>query len=291
MRYYTQSLLFLLLSFIAFPQQPEPLLLTVDYTFTHIHDTTDRSHPLTEPMSLYVAANSSSYHRSPQSAPPPATGSDAGAAPAPVKVVSGGPMAVVYAPGYTDYELCQYPAKDQLLSITTLGINQYVTETKLPAIEWQIGQETKVIGDYTCQQATGTYAGRTYLAWFTTELPFRNGPWKLSGLPGLILEAADASGDIRFSFLSIRQGQPGQQHRWGRDRFIPASAAALAKAKEAFEENPLATLQAQLPQGTRPARLAYRDISGRFTTGDAAQPLIDQKRKTAKHFINNPIER
>ncbi|WP_276483745.1 GLPGLI family protein [Paraflavitalea pollutisoli] len=295
MRHYTFLLLLLLPTFSTLAQEPETLLVAVDYSFSHIHDTTNRSNPLKENMTLNVAAHTASYRRSPliptNTATTATAASSAGAAPTAVRVVAGGPMAVVYAPGYTEYELVQSPATNVLKIFTSIGMSAYVIEQPLPRIDWQIGQQTKTIGDYTCQQATGTYAGRQYIAWFTTELPFRYGPWKLSGLPGLILEAADANGEVSFTCLAIRKPTEETKHRYGRNSYIPASEQAVAKAKEAFEENPVATMQSQLPQGAPAPRLAYRDLNGKSTSGEDAQPLIDEKRKIARRFINNPLER
>lgn len=66
----------------------------------------------------------------------------------------------------------------------------YVKETT-PQLNWKIENDTKKIGKFLCRKATTSFRGRNYTAWFTTEIPLPYGPWKLQGLPGLILEAYD----------------------------------------------------------------------------------------------------
>lgn len=64
--------------------------------------------------------------------------------------------------------------------------------------EWEVTDESKEILGYECFKATTDYRGRKWTAWFTPDIPVQDGPWKLCGLPGLILEAYDASGGYHF---------------------------------------------------------------------------------------------
>jgi GLPGLI family protein len=71
-------------------------------------------------------------------------------------------------------------------------------------IPWEIDvNEKKMIIGYNCTKATGTFRGRQYIVWFTEEIPFKFGPWKLNGLPGMILEAFDAYSEVSFTIEKI----------------------------------------------------------------------------------------
>lgn len=79
----------------------------------------------------------------------------------------------------------------------------FYTEESLPIFNWTYTNEKKMIGSFECFKAVSTFRGRTYEAWFTTKIPFRDGPWKFNGLPGLILEVYDKNNDYRFSLKTI----------------------------------------------------------------------------------------
>ena len=66
----------------------------------------------------------------------------------------------------------------------------YTEPTEMPA--WQIQSETKELLGYNCQLASCDFRGRQWYAWFSTDIPINEGPWKLFGLPGLVLEAWDS---------------------------------------------------------------------------------------------------
>lgn len=65
---------------------------------------------------------------------------------------------------------------------------------------WEIQEDSisNVLG-YDCIKAVSQYHGRKWTAWFAPEVPLPFGPWKLRGLPGLILKA---DGDGLFSFIA-----------------------------------------------------------------------------------------
>jgi len=79
----------------------------------------------------------------------------------------------------------------------------YLSKEKKAKINWTITDKSKQIANYNCLQATCKFRGRYYTAWFTPEIPISAGPWKLQGLPGLILEATDKTKEVQYLFTSI----------------------------------------------------------------------------------------
>jgi GLPGLI family protein len=71
-------------------------------------------------------------------------------------------------------------------------------------LSWTIINDTvKKIGTYNCSYATTLFRGRKFYVWFTSEINTDFGPWKLNGLPGLILEAIDETKEVAFYLKSI----------------------------------------------------------------------------------------
>lgn len=79
----------------------------------------------------------------------------------------------------------------------------YLYEDTWLKIDWKIQEDTITIVNFKCNKAIGNFRGRTYIAWFTEEIPLPFGPWKLFGLPGLILQAEDTEKMFKATFKSI----------------------------------------------------------------------------------------
>ncbi len=79
----------------------------------------------------------------------------------------------------------------------------YISEEKMPQIKWQIMADNKMIGTFKCNMAKATFRGRNFTVWYTSDIPISDGPWKLTGLPGLILEAYEDKNEFKFVFKSI----------------------------------------------------------------------------------------
>ncbi|MBQ8520425.1 MAG: GLPGLI family protein [Bacteroides sp.] len=69
---------------------------------------------------------------------------------------------------------------------------------------WEITDSTSTIGGYECILAASDYRGRRWYAWFAPEIPISEGPWKLCGLPGLILEARDERNHYQYTAQTIK---------------------------------------------------------------------------------------
>lgn len=105
-----------------------------------------------------------------------------------------------------DYELAKnLPSEGKLIfkgSIRSDQDKRYYIED-IPDYGWKLLDADTVICDYLCQKAQMTFRGRTWIVWYSQALPYSDGPWKLCGLPGLILKAQDLKGDFSFAAFKI----------------------------------------------------------------------------------------
>jgi GLPGLI family protein len=77
--------------------------------------------------------------------------------------------------------------------------------------EWKIHRETDSILGHICQKATSEYGGRNWTVWFAPGIPISEGPWKLKGLPGLIMKAEADNRSFVFEcigFSRLQQKKP-----------------------------------------------------------------------------------
>ncbi|UPZ35788.1 GLPGLI family protein [Sphingobacterium sp. PCS056] len=83
------------------------------------------------------------------------------------------------------------------------GINVFCYAEPSNSIEWKLIDSTKTIAGMHCQKAEGKYAGRNWEVWFTNEIPINDGPYKFSGLPGLVISAIDNTKTWKLECLKI----------------------------------------------------------------------------------------
>lgn len=86
----------------------------------------------------------------------------------------------------------------------TLGETEYQYEEILNH-DWKLGSDTKTIKGYECRDATVSYGGRDWKAWYAINLPINVGPYKFRGLPGLIVKITDSTGDYDYELYSVDQ--------------------------------------------------------------------------------------
>ena len=166
----------------------------------------------------------------------------------------------------------------------------YVDNTKF---NWNITSEKVKIGTYNTQKATTEFGGRKWNAWFTTDLPFQDGPYKFYGLPGLIVKIEDDGGNYswelkgnkkvnNFEELSyIEKISPGG----GTAKRVEVSRDKFESTIADFKRDPFATIRPMLKPEMMSQKLPGSDIS----IGE----MVKTQEKMLKDFYNandNPIE-
>lgn len=145
----------------------------------------------------------------------------------------------------------------------TAGMEQYVVEEPLENIEWTLVEDsTKNVLGYDCIMATAKYHGRKWSAWFSPEIPVQAGPWKLAGLPGLILEADADNGVYSFVAIGIQNTNRQIIPVYQADQYEKTTRKDFLKAKRSFLDNPLGQINAKYgTSGVVEGDIKFADVS------------------------------
>lgn len=104
---------------------------------------------------------------------------------------------------------------------------------------WKIDlQELKVLG-YNCKRASLTYGGRIWYAWFTNEIPVSEGPYKFSGLPGLILRIEDSKKQYYIEAIGISKTEFPENIIYKYSQEILTNREEFIKVKRNYYQNPV----------------------------------------------------
>ena len=157
--------------------------------------------------------------------------------------------------------------------------------------DWKISNEKEKIGPYNAQKATVDFGGRKWTAWFSTELPFQDGPFKFSGLPGLIVKIEDEGKNYSWILQGNKKVQNWEELSYS-EKISNMSLKVTDMPREKFEKtfsdfkkDPFATARPMMTQ-----EIMSKTIPGMDgTIGD----MMKKQEKMYKDFFNsndNPIE-
>lgn len=158
---------------------------------------------------------------------------------------------------------------------------------------WNILSDKQKIGEYNTQKATTEFGGRKWTAWFSTDIPFQDGPYKFSGLPGLIVKIEDADKNYswvlqgnkkvkdytEFSYIESLMGASG-------GKVNELSKEKFEKTFNDFKKDPFASVRPMMTQDMMSKTIPGMD----GTLGD----MMKKQEKQYKEFYNandNPIEK
>ncbi|MEN4759588.1 GLPGLI family protein [Chryseobacterium sp. C39-AII1] len=179
-----------------------------------------------------------------------------------------------------------------------LGRDVYQYEEDRP-ISWKILSETMKIGDYKVQKAETDFGGRKWTAWFTTDLPYQDGPYKFGGLPGLIVKVEDAQGEYSFDLMkNYKISDFPSMNQFGNT--IKVKRTDFVKQQEKFKSDPVSFMSNQgggFSQtrmgggggGIAPPRSGGGGGNRGGNGGDFRKRMEDRVKEEAKNN-SNPIE-
>lgn len=242
----------------CFSQIEDTATMIVYYQYAQILDTNNLSDFYKENMVLYLGKRSSVFKSRD-------------------KEINDSIFEKNYIPGesinskhFSPNEYFKFYQQNKLISLKKF-LNNYIIEDTIPSIKWTLTSDEETLHGFSCQKAIGGFKGRTYEVWFTSEIPVSNGPWKLGGLPGLIIEAHDTKNQVLFSFSGYNRHSP-------KDKFIilPSNAIKTTEAQfrrllDAASNDPAAFLQNS------------PNLHGKVT--NITMPKVPKHKKP-----NNPIE-
>ena len=156
-----------------------------------------------------------------------------------------------------------------------------------PKFNWKISNDKQKIGEYEAQKATTEFGGRKWTAWFTESIPFPDGPYKFSGLPGLIVKIEDA--DKNFSWVLTANKPLKEFEELSYSEKLSAQFGARNdvtiinrdKFESSFEEykkDPFASIRAQITPEMKAMKMPGNDK----TMGE----MMNDQEKSIKDFYN-----
>ncbi|MEN6618494.1 MAG: GLPGLI family protein [Rikenellaceae bacterium] len=92
---------------------------------------------------------------------------------------------------------------NSLIFVSRVIAQNYWYQEEIEKQNWELTNDTLTVHHYLCYKATCKFRGREWIVWYAPEIPMMDGPWKLGGLPGLILKADDAKGEFCFECRGI----------------------------------------------------------------------------------------
>ncbi len=291
-------LLFLLLSVCTHAQ-----INRFFYEYKFIPDSNDKTDVKKEMMLLDIDKNGSNYYSRDKFVADSTSMADV------QKQIKGGSGSINISrrdsPGQVNYKVTKSYPDFKTYLFTRVSMDQYkVREDQKP--EWKILPDKQKIGEYNAQKATTTYGGREWIAWFSTDIPFQDGPYKFYGLPGLIVKLEDTTGSHIMTLVGNKKIQteasigeidmPGNVRMMGiGGKEIEVSKEQYKKLWKAYVNDPSKNMREMMMRngGGDNTRIAFkmRTQDGKEIS-DPNQVFREMEKRTKESLAknNNPIE-
>lgn len=285
-------LLFLLLSILANAQ-----VNRFYYDYKYIPDSINKADVKSDVMLLDIDKNGSKYYSREKFVSDSTTKADIakqmkggfGGSINIKKNIKPGMIFTSVTKAYPDYKV----ALSEKIGNTTYKI----AEDQKP--EWKILPEKQKIGEYNAQKATTTYGGREWTAWFSTDIPFQDGPYKFYGLPGLIVKLEDKKGSHTMTLIGNKKAEASSETEvqlpgvtmiglGGKD--IEVTKKQFKKAWKDYQTDPTKDMKQSMSTLPAGAIVKMKNQDGKDIDMNEMYRNIEKRAKEEMQKNNNKIE-
>lgn len=155
--------------------------------------------------------------------------------------------AKAYGNGRVTYRIYKNYPTGKVTTLDRLATSNFRCEEKNEKPVWTLLPDTATVLAYQCRKAVCHFRGRSYTAWFTLEIPVNEGPWKLCGLPGLIIKAEDDRGHYSFECTGVEQSHAPASILFNGKGFESISRKDLNKVYERYAKDPIGFIASTAP--------------------------------------------
>ena len=155
---------------------------------------------------------------------------------------------------------------------------------------WKLTTEKKKVKDLNLQKATTTWGGRNWIAWFTADIPFQEGPYKFHGLPGLIVELYDDKSNYRFELVKTQKlAKPyvNEYITYFMSQSVAVDQDRYRSAKLKYYDSPINALRNN--SGATKSNEEFYLNDGTKVNQTNTREVNERLRQSIKKY-NNPIE-
>lgn len=201
-------------------------------------------------------------------------------------------------PGMVNFAVTkQYPDYKVSLSEKIGNTNYKVSEDQKP--EWKILPDKQKIGEYNAQKAIADFGGRSWIAWFTTDIPFQDGPYKFYGLPGLIVKIEDTTGSHMMTLVGNKKTEasaeqdikmPGVMTFGIGGKDIEVNKKQFKKAWKDYQADPTKDMKQTMSTLPLGAVLKIQNQDGKDLNMNEVYKNIEKRAKEEILKNNNRIE-
>jgi len=275
-----KNLLFIIFTFSSIQFYAQNQRFSYEYKF--VSDSTARDKSETELMYLDVSKNGSKFYSRD-------------------KAVADSVMKVIDKKGSNDFSGIKFGRVQYIIEKTypdyKIQFFNHIDTDEFKVsddrkIEWKILPDQQKIGEFTAQKAVGEFAGRQWIAWFTTDIPFQDGPYKFNGLPGLIVKIEDKTNSHSFTLKEVKKLKADEIWASQNDhqRYEPLVILNQEKYKRQFidyRNNPTKGMRQLMSQG---GKVTFTDANGKEL--DTSKMMRDQEKRAKENNAkdNNLLE-